>query len=58
MSVRSLLQDVEEPVRQLEVAVARALGVAQRLHEGVVADAVQLAGDRFETDVGHRRPPS
>ena len=45
--------DGQHPVRQLEVAVASALGVPQRAHEGVVADAVELAGYCFETDVCH-----
>ena len=57
MSVALLLQDVEQPVRQLDVAVAGALGLAQRLDEGFVADPVELAGDGFEADVGHGRLP-
>ena len=48
------LQDVEQPMGQLDIAVAGALGLAQRLDEGVVADPVQLAGDGLEADVGHR----
>ena len=47
-----LLQHVQQPMRQLDVAVARALGLAQRLDEGLVADAIELAGDRFDADVG------
>ncbi len=38
-----LLQDVEQPVGQLDIAVARALGVAQGLDEGIVAGSVELA---------------
>ena len=51
------LQDVNEPMRQLDIAVAGTLGLAQRLEEGFVADPVELAGDGLETDVGHRLPP-
>ena len=51
-----VLQDMEQPMRQLDVAVARALGLAQRLDEGLVADPVELARYRLEADVGHRRP--
>ena len=47
------LQDAEQPVRQFQVAIAYALGLAERLHETVIADAVQFAGDGFEADVGH-----
>ena len=50
------LQDVGEPMRELDVAVAGALGLAQRLEEGFVADPVELAGDRLKTDIGHCSP--
>ena len=40
-------------MRQLDIAVAGALGLAQRQDEGLVADPVELACDGFETDVGH-----
>ena len=53
MSVAVDLQDVEQPVRELDVAVARPLGMAQRLDEGLVAEPVQLSGDCFQTDIGH-----
>ena len=43
-------------MRELDIAVARALGLAQRLDEGVVADAVELSGYRLEADVGHVSP--
>ena len=49
-----VLQDVTEPVRELDIAVAGALRLPQRLDEGLVADPVQLAGYRFKTDIGHR----
>src|SRR6185295_20095108 len=34
-------------------AVARPLGVAQRLDKGLVAEPVQFSGDCFQTDIGH-----
>ena len=46
-----LLQDMHEPMGELEVAVSGALGLPQPLQERLVADAVQLAGDRFDADV-------
>src|SRR3984885_11466377 len=46
-----LLQDMEDPMSKLEVAVSGALGLPQPLQERLVADAVQLAGDRFNADV-------
>ena len=46
-----LLQEMQQPVGELEIAVAGALGLPQRLDERLVADAVQLAGDRFDADV-------
>ena len=57
MSVRSFCRMWSEPMRELDIAVAGALGLAQRLDEGLVADPVQLAGDRLEADVGHRSAP-
>ena len=36
---------------ELDVAIAGALGLPQRLYEGLVADAVEFAGDRFDADV-------
>ena len=58
MSVRSLCRMWSEPVGQLDIAVAGALRLAQRLEQGFVADAVELAGDRLKVNVGHRRLPS
>ena len=46
-----LLQDMHEPMGELEVAVSGALRLPQPLQERLVADAVQLAGDRFDADV-------
>ena len=46
-----LLQQVQQPMRKLDVAVAGALGLPQRLNERLVADPVQFAGDRFDADV-------
>ena len=54
--VALLLKNVKQPMRQLDIAVSRALGVAQGLDECVVADPVQLSGDGFEADVGHVNP--
>ena len=48
------LQDVDEPMGELDIAVAGALGLAQRLEKGLVADPVELACDRLKADVGHR----
>ena len=47
-----LLQQVQQPMAKLQIAVARALGLPQSLDERLVADAVQLAGDGFDADVG------
>jgi hypothetical protein len=44
---------MEQPVCQFDVAVAGALGVAQSLDEGVVANPVQFSRYRFKTDIGH-----
>src|ERR1700722_9342296 len=53
-----LLQDMHEPMGKLEVAVSGALGLPEPLQERLVADAVQLAGDRFDADVrAHGRIP-
>ena len=46
-----LLQKVEQPMGELDVAVAGALGLPQGLNERLVADAVEFAGDRFDADV-------
>ena len=46
-----LLEQMQHPVAELDVAVARALGLPQRLNECLVADPVELAGDRFDADV-------
>ena len=46
-------EDVLQPVRQFDIAISGALGVAQRLHEGVIAYAVQFSRYRFEADVAH-----
>ena len=51
-----VLQDMQQPVREFDIAIARALGLAQRLNEGVVADPVQLASDRLKTNVRHSLP--
>ena len=48
--------DVEQPVRHLDISVAGLLGVAKRAHERVIAEAVQFSGDGFETDVSHGLP--
>ena len=48
-----LLEDMEKPVRQFDVAIAGALGVAQGPDEGVVADPVQFPGYGFKADIGH-----
>ena len=53
-----LLKDVEQPMREFDIAVARALGVAQGLDERVVAGPVQFPGDGFKADIGHRTPPN
>src|SRR4029077_18775389 len=53
-----LLQDMEQPMGELEIAVSGAFGLPQPLQERLVADAVQLAGDRFDADVrAHRQFP-
>ena len=44
-------------MRELDVAVAGALGVPQGLDEGLVSDPVQLPGYGLEADVGHDDPP-
>jgi len=41
----------------LDMPVAGAPGMAQRLDEGVVSDPVELSGHRLEADVGHDMPP-
>ena len=51
-----LLQDVKKPVRQLDMTMTGALGVAQRLHESIVADTIEFAGDGFQADIGHGSP--
>src|ERR1700681_1262098 len=51
------LQDVGEPMGKLDIAIAGALGLAQRLEEGLIADPVKLACDRFKADIGHCFPP-
>src|ERR1700759_3525955 len=51
-----LLQDVHEPMRELEVTVSGALGLPQPLQERFVADTVELAGYRFDANVrAHRQ---
>ena len=54
--VRGTLQDLEQPMRQLDIAIPRPLRLPERLQEGVVADPVELACDGFEADIGHGRP--
>src|ERR1700748_270940 len=49
------LQDVRQPVREVDVSVAGALCLAERLEQGFIADAVELACDCFEINVGHLR---
>ena len=51
--VAFLLQDMKQPVRKLDVAIAGALCVAQGLYEGIIAGPVQLARYSFNADVGH-----
>src|ERR1700688_1430435 len=46
-----LLQDMHEPMGELAVPVSGALGLPQPLQKRLVADAVELAGDRFDADV-------
>ena len=46
-----LLQQVQQPMRKFDVAIALRLGLPKRLDEGLVADAIELAGDRFDADV-------
>ena len=46
-----LLQKLEEPVAELDIAIAGGLGLPQRLNERLVADPVELAGDRLDADV-------
>src|SRR6476659_10870923 len=53
-----VLQDMKEPVRELDVAIARALGMSKRLYERVIAQSIKLASDRFETDIGHHCSPA
>ena len=50
-----LLQDMEQPMGEFDIAIAGALGVPQGLYEGFVADAVQFPGYCFKADVGHGR---
>jgi hypothetical protein len=45
--VAILLQNVKQPMRQLDIAIAGALGVAQGLYESIISGAVELARDRF-----------
>src|SRR5690625_1706715 len=52
-----LLQNMQEPVRQFDICIARALGLAQRLNETVITQPVELAGDCLEADIGHRKTP-
>src|SRR5438445_8887397 len=52
-----VLQDVHEPMRKLEIAVARTLGLAQRLNKRLIADPIELSGHCLKTDVGHRLLP-
>jgi hypothetical protein len=51
-----VLQDMKEPVRELDVAIARAFGVPQRLDEGVITQPVELASDCLKTDIRHIAP--
>ena len=46
-----LLQEVQHPMAELDVAIAGALGLPQRLDEGLVTDAVEFAGHQFDADV-------
>ena len=48
-----LLQNIKQPVGELDVSVAGAFGVPKRLNEGLVANPVQLAGYGLQADVGH-----
>src|SRR5215213_3961666 len=48
-----LLQNMRQPVGELDVAVTGALGKAKRLNERLITDPVELAGDSLQTDIGH-----
>ena len=57
--IRALVvDDLEQPVRQLHIAVARILGLPERLHKRVVAEPIELAGNGFKADVGHWSCPT
>ena len=47
------LQDLEEPMFQLKIAVSGTLGLAQRLHKRIIADLVQLTCNSLEAYIGH-----
>ena len=46
-----LLQQMQHPMAEFDVAIARALGLPQRLNKRFIADPVELARDRLDTDV-------
>jgi hypothetical protein len=51
------LDDLAEPVRYLEIAIACHLGLPQRLDESVITDAIEFSRDCLKADVGHVIPP-
>ena len=46
-----LLQKLEEPMAELDIAVACGFGLPQGQNESLVADAVEFAGNRLDADV-------
>src|SRR5712671_2911316 len=50
-----VLQHMNQPVREFDIAIAGALRLPQRLEQGLIADAVELACDGLKIDVGHLR---
>ena len=50
------LQDLHQPVREFDVAVALSLGMPQSAQERFITDPVELTGDGFYADVGFHCP--
>ena len=46
-----LLRQMQHPMRKFDVAIAGAFGLPQGLDEGLVANAIQFAGNRLDADV-------
>src|SRR5271166_474728 len=46
-----LLQKLEEPMAELDIAISRSLGLPQRLNERLVANTVEFARNRLDADV-------